>query len=70
MMALDLTPKEVEYLTDGDRCSVCGHLEALHTEHCCLFCDVPDCPCSFDQIPKGKDLIEPKGITEEYSKTE
>lgn len=37
------------------RCAACGHLELLHNEHCCSFCLIAGCPCSFGYIPDEED---------------
>lgn len=43
---MKLTRKEIEYLEGNtNRCDICGHLEVLHTYHCCNFCNVDSCPC-------------------------
>jgi hypothetical protein len=36
------------------RCEACGHLEALHNGHCCVFCMVPGCPCEWGKVKKEK----------------
>lgn len=49
---MDLRDDEIKYLEDSQRCDACGHLKALHNEHCCEFCMVTDCPCKWGEIDK------------------
>ena len=42
---IQLRADEIEYLKNCERCTVCGHLKALHNYHCCVFCMLDDCRC-------------------------
>jgi hypothetical protein len=42
---LVLRDDERKMLVESHRCGGCGHLAALHNQHCCVFCEVDDCPC-------------------------
>jgi hypothetical protein len=34
----ELTQEERDYLANSTVCRMCGHLNALHNYHCCIFC--------------------------------
>lgn len=57
MGSLDLRDEEREFLAGSERCPACGHLMALHNQHCCDFCKVPDCPCQWGEVPKEADDV-------------
>ena len=48
---VDLRPDEADYL-GSIRCAACGHLMALHNDHCCEFCMVTGCPCEWGEMPE------------------
>lgn len=45
VQAIMLTQEEADYLADSKRCDRCGHLFALHNDHCCSFCMISGCRC-------------------------
>lgn len=45
-----LTKEEVEHIEKSGTCSACGHLDVLHTYHCCTFCNVKGCHCEWGEI--------------------
>ncbi len=47
LVEIKVRPDEAAFLSNPARCSVCGHLEALHNSHCCEFCTVNGCKCYF-----------------------
>lgn len=46
LVGLILTSEERDFLSKSTRCGECGHLNALHSGHCCCFCTVPGCKCN------------------------
>jgi hypothetical protein len=49
----DVQPEERAYLLASGRCKACGHLEALHNTHCCVFCWMPECRCEWGEVVGG-----------------
>lgn len=47
---IDLLPDEEAMLNRSERCNACGHLEALHNDHCCPMCMVDDCECEWGEL--------------------
>lgn len=51
-----MTDREKEWIEDNpDTCEGCGHLEIFHNSHCCEFCMVGGCNCSWGEIVKDDD---------------
>lgn len=53
MSELNLKSEEIDFLSKYGRCASCGHLEALHNEHCCVFCMVPGCKCAWGKVEES-----------------
>lgn len=53
MSELQLKQDEVAFLAASDRCEACGHLQALHNEHCCTYCMIPECRCEWGKVRKA-----------------
>jgi len=49
-VVLDLSEDEATILLFSSRCDACGHLEALHNNHCCIFCKIPDYGCEDKEL--------------------
>ena len=47
---MNLLPEEEKYLSESKRCDACGHLDVFHNDHCCSFCNVPQCLCKWGII--------------------
>ena len=49
-LLLKITSEERRMLLESKHCEACGHLEALHNNHCCQYCKVPGCKCEWGEI--------------------
>ena len=56
---VDIHPDELAYLNADGRCEACGHLQALHNEHCCSFCLIPDRKCEWGKIDAPRSPATP-----------
>lgn len=61
-----LKPEEMKRLEESERCTACGHLEALHNQHCCTFCEIEGCPCKWGSI-ECEDCSKMLDNMEEYA---